>query len=350
MSRKKRNIGLSIMSVLYAGLWLVTFLGAMAPWVKIEALPILQLLPTTLTFLLPFHLLFFLYFLRRSWKGTLGSFVAICLCIWAASKDVRFGDRPDPSSTEIRVISFNVGTFNYKAEKINEVAELLKRENPDVITLQEFRNHHLEERVFALEYLADALEMPYFQFVHLPVHIHGAAIYSRYPIVDLDTLFMPPKEINNGILATLETPMGLIGIGNMHLSSFQVAQTIDKPTTWLGKSLAMYRRSVEVVQLQAEKVDLVMDKTQSYKNPMILTGDLNASPHTRIVQPFFKGFQDSFDAAGKGMGWTFPVIGPLGLRIDYQFASPELTVVSHDVLRSRVSDHYPILATYRLEP
>ena len=54
--------------------------------------------------------------------------------------------------------------------------------------------------------------------------------------------------------------------------------------------------------------------------------------------------------AGHGIGFSYPLLGPYGLRIDYQFASKELEVVSHDVIQKDVSDHYPLVVCYRLNP
>lgn len=358
MKTQTRGIGFGIAKALYLVLLLITCGGALAPFVPVHIASFLQVVAASFPFLFILHLLFLLFFLRKSVNWLLYSLLGIGICIWVLNKDIRWRNIPVEQQVAVNkraqksltVMSFNVGTFDYDPEIIEEATILIKELDPDVLTLQEFRNHLLVDSMPALDYLAQELGLQSYEFVHLPVHIHGAATYSRYPIVGLDTLFMPSKEINSGILSTIETPIGKIGVGNLHLSSFHVAQTLDQNDGWKAQSRAMYQNTSEVLQLQQEKVKLTLRKANAYPYPLILTGDLNAPPHSRIVQQFSDLYQDSFLKAGSGRGWTFPLLGPIGMRIDYQFSSDELEVMEHEVIRSEVSDHFPLVVTYRLNP
>ena len=358
MKTQTRGIGFGIAKALYLVLLLITCGGALAPFVPVDIASFLQVVAASFPFLFILHLLFLAFFLRKSISWLMLTLIGLGICVWVLNKDIRWFQSSVEQLTEetnrvqksLTVMSFNVGTFDYDPAVIEEAAKLIKELDPDVLTLQEFRNHLLVDSMLALDFIAQELDLQDYEFVHLPVHIHGAATYSRYPIVGLDTLFMPSKEINSGILSTIKTPIGKIGVGNLHLSSFHVAQTLDQNDGWKAQSRAMYLNTSEVLRLQQEKVNLTLRKAKAYPYPLILTGDLNAPPHSRIAQQFSDYYQDSFLKAGNGRGWTFPLLGPIGMRIDYQFSSDELEVISHEVIRSEVSDHFPLVVKYRLNP
>ncbi|MEZ4825578.1 MAG: endonuclease/exonuclease/phosphatase family protein [Bacteroidia bacterium] len=349
---KKKNSGLFYL--LFTGLFLllctITLLGSLAPWVDVSLLPFIQLIPAVLPFLFPVFVLFFFYYFKKSARWAAVSLAAIFCCGWVAGKDISFQNRPVEASGGLSVASFNVGTFDFEPAKIDTVAALIVSMNPDVISLQEFRNHLLDGNVHSLDYLKEKLQMPYAEFVHLPVHIHGAVIFSKYPIVDIDTMFLPRKEINSGILATVETPLGKVGVGNIHLSSFQAAQTLEENDEVKDKFKGVWNRINIVLPLQQEKVNQVLQKTNDYPYPMVIAGDFNSPPHTHIGYQFRQRFSDSFTEAGNGLGWTYPLAGFLGVRIDYQYHTNELMAVNHKIVHSGVSDHYPIQATYHLVP
>jgi len=312
----------------------------------VSILPEAQIVAPMIPVLGVFHLLFWLWMRRRARGLALLNLLMLLACGYVVARDLNWpkGQEGDP---DLSLVSYNVATFDYNPDNIEKVARLLSTLQPDVVALQEFRNQKLANGRRALDYLAEKMDMPHARFIHLPIHIHGTATFSRFPIIRVDTLFLPQKEINSGILLTLEGPRGPIGVGNVHLTSFNLARIWKKDSTWQGRAWAFRENAVDVLRLQQEKVDLVMEKTARYPHPLILCGDLNATPHSRITRPFFQRFEDSFAQGGKGLGWSFPILGPLGIRIDYQFFSQGLAVQSHQVVRSGNSDHYPLLVRYQ---
>ncbi|MCB0838481.1 MAG: hypothetical protein KDD99_17540, partial [Bacteroidetes bacterium] len=272
MKNKPRGILFFILTFLYAILFIVTALGLVAPWVDVHLLPPIQLIPAFLLYLLPLHLIAVIFYARKSWKWLFISLIAIGGSLWIGSKDVNLKKNEAGDQDELKVVSFNVSTFDYKPEKIDSVANLLNSLSPDVIALQEFRDHKLPGGIESVRYLKGQLRMPHARFVHLPIHKHGSIIFSKYPIVKVDTLFLPKKEINSGVLVTIETPMGKIGIGNIHLSSFQFAQTLDRYDNWKEKLSAVHQRTRIVLPLQQQKVNQILLKTKDYPYPLVISG------------------------------------------------------------------------------
>ncbi|MEM9986573.1 MAG: endonuclease/exonuclease/phosphatase family protein, partial [Bacteroidota bacterium] len=288
---------------------------------------------------------------KKAFWATAALAISVLLA-WPLSRELRLGfSQADAGSAAITVISYNVASFHFEDEQIRRVAKLMKDQRADVIALQEFRNHSMANGRQALPFLAAELDMPYYQFRHLPQHIHGAVIFSKYPIESLEVLYLPAEEINSGVLATIQTPQGPIGVATMHLSSYQMREVIEDrmPGDRWHMLQGIYRRYQEVLPRQQEKVNLVLEKVARYPHPLVITGDFNSVPHSRIVEPFRRQFVDSFTAAGRGLGWTFPLLGSaFGLRIDYQFCTEDLHPLQHQIIREEPSDHFPIMVSYRL--
>lgn len=353
MNRSRKVFHFVIVSF-YVPIVALSFLGLLAPYISTSVFTWIQLIPTLFPIFLAFHVGAILYFAKKSKFLLFIAGLALLASAWVISHDIKWNSEEIAELEEeetLKVLSYNIGTFDFKAENIDTSSDLLKSLHPDVITLQEFRNHKLADGSYAIDYMSKALEMPYHKFIHLPVHIHGAVIYSRYPIVQVDTLFMPKKEINSGILATIDSPFGKIGIGNVHLSSFQIAQTYDETEGFVEKLTAIFRRAKKVIRLQNDKVDQILHKITTYANPIILTGDMNATAHTRVNYLLSNKMSNTFQQAGTGIGWSYPLFKKmLGLRIDHQYASSEFRILKHEVVKEGVSDHYPIMATYVLQP
>ncbi len=348
-----KGVGSFLLFLPFSLLCLSTFLIVLAPYFPVDFWPWVQLMVNGAPLLLVACLILFLWtWHKKRWWLMAGTLVFFGLNGWIVGKDVhweRASDTPR-EETGLKILSYNLGAFDIRSNKVNEAVALFRDLQPDIMSFQEFRNHKNKQGQNALQYISEALEMPFFVFVHLPVHVHGAAIFSRYPIEKLDTLYLPREEINSGILATIKSPDGRLGVASIHNSSFRLAQTLQENPRWRDRKRILWGQYVEVLHLQQEKVDQVLRKLDSYPDPIVLCGDFNAPPHSRIMASFGEGLSDSFAEKGSGAGWTYPILGGFGLRIDYQFFSEELAVQSHQVIPSGVSDHYPILARYTFLP
>ncbi|MCI4670653.1 MAG: endonuclease/exonuclease/phosphatase family protein [Bacteroidia bacterium] len=352
MKNAIKKIGIGIAVILYIIPLLASILGVLAPYLPVGFLTFAQMIPPSLSLLSLINLLFFLFFITRSIRWGIVSAIAMGLTLWTASQEVKPFSKAgeEPTHSHLKVVSLNVAGFAFEADNVDKVASLLKEIDADVITLQEFRYHKLDKAQFALGHIAKALQIDYFRFDHRPGNLHGAATFSKYPIVQVDTLFMSRGQINTGIISTIESPIGKVGVANIHLTSYGIKPKLIKDKSYWEKAKELYKHGIKVVKDQQDKVDQVLEKTKSYPYPLVVAGDLNAAPHSRIVHHFRKRFQDSFIEQGAGSGFTYPIWGPYGLRIDYQFAGEELQIHSHEIVRKPVSDHYPVVVCYSLNP
>lgn len=327
----------------------VAIIAAVAPLIPVGTIPEVQFVSVFLPFTLPIWIFWIWRIIRLSaWKGLWLVIPGLLICLWIGAKDFAVTSTEENDLPTISVLSFNVGTFNFDPDNIHLVAELVKKLQPDIVVMQEFRNQDAGDGRTAMRFISTMCELPYNDFKHLPYHVHGAAIFSKYPITGVDTLFLPEDEINSGILTTLDTDFGPLSVANVHLTSFHIRAIYEHESELSDKLTGIRRRAKEAISLQQDKVDAILSHLKEVQHPVIIAGDFNATPHSRIVSQISSTYKDSFLESGNGNGWSFKVAGPLGIRIDYQFASHNLQSVSHQVIKEEVSDHFPLLVSYQL--
>lgn len=349
--KKLKRLFLYLTTSIYLLLILFALAGVIAPWIRVELLPPLQLLPALMVAGIPLYLLFF--FLLRKKKGFLSflALVATVASIWVFSKDLNVPRRNNHADANLKVISFNVKNFNFDHHQVDSVYKLLAPIGADVICFQEFRNYEVgEDTIRALEYLSDKLGLETNIHFRPGKHYQGVALLSRYPIVAFDTLYQDPDNANNGFLATLAHPDCQFGVGIFHLNSFRFTPATKEEDKLWSRAKYLLKASWQTLPEQKLQIDKVIQKVENYPNPLILAADMNAVPHSALVQPFSQRFQDAFRKKGSGLGWTFPLTQSLGVRIDYHWVSKDLEISDFDVIKKGQSDHYPILGSYKLVP
>ena len=350
MKRLKR-LAFVFLSAIYGLLILLTILGGLAPWMPISLFPLLQILPAVVAFGLPVHLVAMWIYKGKSAKGVMVAIVGVFLCAWIGLNDWELKKNllTTESPHDLKLASYNIRNFNFSGTEIDTVLAVLKPLNADVICFQEFRNYRLtKEGPRATEYLAEAMGMPHFIHLRSGKYFQGTALFSRFPIQSIDTLFMPEEEANNGFLMTLEHPKGPIGIGNFHLTSFQFSHVNPDSNGVESKFRRLIRNGNFRIPQHKKLIQTVLAKTKDYPYPLILAADMNSAPHSHIPHQLHPHFKDAFEEAGEGLGWTFPLWNNLGVRIDYQWLNERVTPLEVKVIRDGQSDHFPMLGTYRM--
>jgi endonuclease/exonuclease/phosphatase family metal-dependent hydrolase len=138
-------------------------------------------------------------------------------------------------------------------------------------------------------------------------------VVSRFPICNHDTIRLPrftPGGLNQALLVTVETPVGVVTVVAVHLSSALV------PVSSAGQVWAIGRRLPP--------------------GPTVIAGDHNL--WARAAAPLLPGFQ----LAARGPTW--PAIRPRH-QIDHIWVRG-LTVITGRVLADIGSDHLPVTAVF----
>ena len=92
---------------------------------------------------------------------------------------------------------------------------------------------------------------------------------------------------------------------------------------------------------------MIADHIKESPYPVILAGDFNEPPMSYTYRTLRKTLDDSFLDNGSGWGTTWIGGIPL-LRIDYILYSSELTNTSFQCLKTDLTDHYPVKASFTI--
>ncbi len=261
-----------------------------------------------------------------------------------------FSEASSKSASEIKLLTYNIASLgNYATTNAEKKAKLTADfvrfgkgvESPDVFCVQESQAEKLV-----------ALIDKTFGFQH---HFRekNNIIFSKYAILDKGALNFE-NATNACIWADLKTPKGTVRVYNVHLQSNKMSQTADKiatkgdisdKETWRDIGFVL-RRYKSAVAIRANQAQIVADHIAKSPHPVILCGDLNDPPVSYVYKLLSKNKLDSFCEKGSGFGSTFAGNLPF-LRIDYVLPSPKFKVMSHKVIPTKLSDHYPVHVTLR---
>jgi len=254
----------------------------------------------------------------------------------------------DPKRAErgmLRVMSYNVHSCIGMDGKMSpeRIARVIARYDPDVIALQELdagRVRTLGTDQAGL--LADLLDMQYHFHPVLRVEeeMYGNAILSRHPMKIIEAAGLPRIythaffEPRGALWVEIEYLGCKIQLMNTHLSFWKPEQKIQAEALcgpdWLGHP-------------DCQGAD-----------PVILCGDLNASPYS----PVYRRIQKQLNDAQLKLDQHTPLntwFGhcPIG-RIDHVFISSGVAVLGVDVPATRLeklaSDHLPLIVDLQIVP
>lgn len=342
---------LFILSFLYFVLFIITLIGLSSPYLHVSFFPIIQFISPFQIICLPLHLLCLIAFFKNKQRFRFLSVLGLLMCVFMLSKDVQLSMRTETPDSSITVMSYNVQNFQYSKNYIDSIILIAKSVNPDILCFQEFRMNLLDEKEqsisgeFTRNYIAEKLDMPYHAFTGYSTHIVGTAIFSKFPIEAVDTCYMSRVETNSGVIVTLLTPEGRIGVANLHLPSYRIS-ALKKKHTWQEKLEAFANKADSVLAIQKEKVMHTQEAIQAYQYPLIVVGDMNAPAYGYIFHKLSAGLNNTFEEKGVGFGWTYPLWRGFGLHIDHQLHSDDVKALNFQIIPVSFSDHYATLGIY----
>jgi endonuclease/exonuclease/phosphatase (EEP) superfamily protein YafD len=248
---------------------------------------------------------------------------------------------PDDPKKTLRVLSYNA---NFLYSGADAVATQIRALAPDVVVMQQMAGNEELQAKLAGSYSAFASDGEFL-------------VASRYPV---RSQWRPPSfhyvdrlRTTRSMRYEIDTNLGRIALYSFHpvSPSHQMTQVRSgglRRAIASGQlfSLAPRPETEHDTGLRRRQVAAVARLAKREKLPVILAGDTNL-PKLSAALSELADFQDGFEEAGSGFGYTFPNKLPW-MRIDRIFASEQLRFLDFEVGTMRASDHHCVVATLEL--
>ena len=255
--------------------------------------------------------------------------ILVLLASLTGCQSARTGNAP----ATFRVMTYNIqhGEGLDRKVDLQRIADLIKREQADIVALQEVDKgvQRTARRDLPAEFAAlTGMTYVFSNIFNYQGGEYGNAVLTRFPIKRCTNTHykMPRPGEQRGILQL----------------------TLDVH----GRDLVFMDTHVDYHGDDAERlmnVTEMMDLIQQYRGrPMILCGDFNDTPGSRTYKKVAEQFNDTWASVGAGEGLTIPADKP-NKRIDYIWISKgaPITPLKIWVPQSEASDHLPVVGELR---
>jgi endonuclease/exonuclease/phosphatase family metal-dependent hydrolase len=347
-------------------LWINVFLCAallisyLAPIINPENFWLIAFFGLAYPFLLLCNLVIILYWLLRKSRLVWLSVIVIAIGWNVLNKNIglRFPSAAEHrESGTLRIMTYNVHNFKRYGAKNDistkhEILEIIAKEQPDVIGLQEFYTRK-RGQYDMLDSIQKILRCKNYYFESVRANNDeaiGIALFSKFPIVDHGFIQLADRTSENQCLY-IDVKRGekIIRVYSMHLQSirfdpddYRYLNSISqqgKPDVSSTKRLGSKLKTAFIKR--SEQVFKVKDHANACPYPYIISGDFNDTPTSYAVNQMCKGLKNTFREKGSGMGRTYNGSFP-NYQIDYIMASQQFDVAGYNIIEKKLSDHYPV--------
>lgn len=264
-------------------------------------------------------------------------FRKLCTCLPAFLLAAALSGCRAVSQDAARSVTFRMMTYNIHHGEgldgkidLRRIADLIKREKADIVSLQEVdkgvpRTDHRDlcAELAALTGMTGIFGKNY----DLEGGEYGNAVLTRFPVKtwrNLHYVMMKPGEQRGLLQLRLDVKGRDLVLMNTHFDDSPEDDERMQSVNELPRAAASYAPA-----------------------PMILSGDFNDLPHSRVYNKLSETLDDTWTMAGSGAGITYPGDNQ---RIDYVWRSRDgaLTPLKAWIPVSAASDHLPLVVEFRL--
>lgn len=313
-------------------------------------------------FILGLNVLFIIYWLLRRPKYALISFAAILIGWGTLTNYIGFRETnaievPKSSANFLRVMTYNVHSFKQFGSKNDEftkdqILNIIRKEQPDVICFQEFFTRRKGEYNFK-KLVQEVLETQHYYFVPARDNDYeatGLAIFSKLPIRNKGHIpFETSSGGNEAIFADVKFNGKAIRIYNVHFQSIKfqpedysyLKNATQKIEPDVASSRRIGSRLKRAFVKRSAQVEKLKDHTKTCETPYVVAGDFNDTPVSYTVNYMGKGLQNCFTEKGSGFGITYNGAFP-NFQIDYILTTEDFNVKNYRIVKKKLSDHYAV--------
>ena len=356
----------SVLTISIVGTSVALLGAAIAPYIDPADFEWTAFLGLMYPFLLLLHLLLFVcYFIIK--KSALSLFFLIpaiaTVHLFLNSFGLNyFSSAKETEGNTLKFMTYNVHMFTYANDLVTNaqpaMLQLIQSEQPEVLCMQDFQlktgtNGQLEtidsiKTILKTNYFYDGPENP----TLFPTQ--SIVTFSKFPIVNSGyVLFSAASGGNQAIFTDINKNGRIIRIYNVHFESLGFQQSAYEEWATadiLGKFKFLYKVKDKFAMAFANRsrqVKMVKKHAGSCPYPFIIAGDFNDTPSSYAVNYTMKGMRNAFREKGRGYRVTFNG-GLPDFQIDYVLVQPYFTVLNYNVIRKKLSDHYPVVVTLAL--
>ena len=237
----------------------------------------------------------------------------------------------DLPTRQLRVMTYNIhhGEGTDGRIDLERIAKVIRDAKPDLVALQEVdKNVKRSGEVDQTSELAQLTQMNGRFGKQIPYEggDYGQAVLSRFPVSELTVHWLPGEPERQRRIAVA----GVVDLGNRKV---------------VFASTHLHHNNVEFREQQATALN---DLFRDSEHPVILAGDLNAYPESRVLEILEQRWTNT--TAKTTNCFTFPAVVPKH-QIDYVMYQPQLTtrLISRKAVvinESLASDHCPLLVEF----
>ncbi len=241
--------------------------------------------------------------------------------------------KPMPTKpAPLRVMTYNIHHGEGLDGKVDllRIAQLIQREGADIVALQEVDKGvaRTARRDFPAELAAlTGMACVFSNNFAFQGGEYGNAVLTRFPV-----------------LRVANTPYQMLREGEQR-GLMQLVLEVH------GRELVFMNTHIDYRPDDAERmlnVGEIETRLKQYAGrPIILSGDFNTTPDSRVCRRLNEKFDDTWARVGQGDGFTIPAEQP-AKRIDYIWIAKDKSLVPLKVWvpRSDASDHLPVVAEF----
>lgn len=312
--------------------------------------PALHWLGVLLPLILLFNVLVMLFWI---WKRSIWMMVpiaAILICIPFITSMFHWPLRKQaPPEKKVTVATYNIHNQMGANDFLDgqQFARFVEAESVDIICLQEFPITGVV-RLGLIHELSKLL--PYYQISSRQPGAMNMAIFSRYPIIEMQPVIFVDETDNFSFWVDLDLEGERVRVFNNHLQTTNINQYKLSLTQGLRHTVAQMKKLKQVMEengsIRTRQADVIRGLLDESPYPLIVCGDFNANPASYTYRTIKGKLRDSFREVGKGYGYSYRYLKKL-YRIDYIFYSPDsFRAIHYHSPDLAFSDHKPVVVTF----
>lgn len=347
------------MTLLSLGLSFVLLLSCAAPFISPISFWFVSLFGFIFPYIYVINIITLVFLIRAHKKVVYLHLLTLVFASFFITRNFAFNWKKDQANG-LKVMTWNVKCFDlynwsHNKETAEKMMNLIRKENPDILCLQEFYTDSKE--YFNLEFIQHDLGYRYVHFKETTILRNrdrwGIATFSKYPIDERDSLVFDHSKNNVCIISQVKYKGKKYQVFNAHMQSLHFGYNDyayledlkkDIHTNNWQKSQSILSKLKTAYHNRSNQSLIISKAVQEAENP-IVCGDFNDIPMSFTYQNISKGMQDAFVAKGLGFSKSIDLFIP-NLRIDYIFTSSKFKVNSYKVINKNLSDHYPLIISF----